>query len=52
MNDRPAREAAIIAELKADQLIEQAKRINQGIRLTVLLIAALLVGLNWPGGVL
>lgn len=52
MNDRHTREAAIVAELEAYRLIAQAKRVNQRIRIAVLAVVALLVGFNWPGGVL
>lgn len=51
MNNRNEREAEVLANLEADALIEQATRINRSVRyvaIVVLIVAALLVGFNWP----
>ena len=45
---RTEREAAAEVDLEADRIIAQARKINRALLIVVLLVAAVLVGFNWP----
>ena len=46
--NRTEREAAVAADLEADRIVAQAKKINRTIIAAMLAMAAVLVGFNWP----